>query len=44
LADGSLRLGDLITHEYPLGDYVKAIAAAAGRARTGAIKVAFRVQ
>jgi threonine dehydrogenase-like Zn-dependent dehydrogenase len=42
LADGTLRLRDLITHEFPLRDYVAAFDTALARARSGAIKVVFR--
>ena len=42
LAAGTLRLRDLITHEFPLGQYVTALATALARARSGAIKVIFR--
>jgi threonine dehydrogenase-like Zn-dependent dehydrogenase len=42
LADGTLRFRDLITHQFPLGEYVAALRAALGRPRTGAIKVVFR--
>jgi threonine dehydrogenase-like Zn-dependent dehydrogenase len=42
LADGSLRLRDLITHEFPLAEHVAALATAVRRGRTHAIKVIFR--
>jgi threonine dehydrogenase-like Zn-dependent dehydrogenase len=42
MADGTLRLRDLITHQFPLRDYVAAFDTALGRARSGAIKVVFR--
>jgi threonine dehydrogenase-like Zn-dependent dehydrogenase len=42
LADGSLRLRDLITHEFRLNEYVGAFGAALHRGRSGAIKVVFR--
>jgi L-iditol 2-dehydrogenase len=42
LADGTLRLRDVITHEFPLADYITALATSVGRARTQAIKVIFR--
>jgi threonine dehydrogenase-like Zn-dependent dehydrogenase len=42
LAEGSLRLCDLITHQFPLREYVAAFHTALARARSGAIKVVFR--
>jgi threonine dehydrogenase-like Zn-dependent dehydrogenase len=42
LADGTLRLRDLITHQFPLNEYVAAFDTALARARSGAIKVVFR--
>ena len=41
LRAGTLRMGDLVTHRFPLADYRRAFAAALGRADSGAIKVAF---
>jgi len=42
LADGTLRFRDLVTHTFPIADYVSAFDAAVRRARSGAIKVVFR--
>jgi threonine dehydrogenase-like Zn-dependent dehydrogenase len=42
LAEGSLHLRDLITHQFPLREYVAAFHTAIARHRSGAIKVAFR--
>jgi len=41
LRAGTLRVGDLVTHRFPLADYRRAFAAALGRADSDAIKVAF---
>ena len=41
LRTGTLRVGDLVTHRFPLADYRRAFAAALGRADSDAIKVAF---
>jgi threonine dehydrogenase-like Zn-dependent dehydrogenase len=42
LADGTLRLRDLITHEFPLRQYAAAFDTALHRGHSGAIKVVFR--
>jgi threonine dehydrogenase-like Zn-dependent dehydrogenase len=42
LADGSLRLRDVITHTFPLSEYVAALRVALHRRRSRAIKVTFR--
>jgi threonine dehydrogenase-like Zn-dependent dehydrogenase len=42
LADGTLRLRDLLTHQFPLREYAAAFDAALHRGRSGAIKVVFR--
>jgi len=42
LADGTLRLRDVLTHTFPLGEYVKALGVALHRGRSRAIKVIFR--
>jgi threonine dehydrogenase-like Zn-dependent dehydrogenase len=42
LAIGRLRLGDLVTHEFTLENYVAAFDACVQRANSGAIKVSFR--
>lgn len=41
VARGALRLGDLVTHRFELGDYVAAFRAATSRARSHAIKIVF---
>jgi threonine dehydrogenase-like Zn-dependent dehydrogenase len=42
LADGTLRLRDVITHTFPLAGYVEALGTALHRGRSRAIKVVFR--
>lgn len=42
LADGTLRLRELITHEFPLDDYLTALDSAVRRSSSQAIKVTFR--
>ena len=42
LADGTLRLRDIITHAFPLARYVEALGTALHRGRSRAIKVIFR--
>jgi threonine dehydrogenase-like Zn-dependent dehydrogenase len=42
LADGSLRLRDVVTHAFPLTRYVEALGTALHRGRSRAIKVVFR--
>ncbi len=41
LREGALSMGDLVTHTFPLAAHDAAFAAAFGRARSAAIKVAF---
>ncbi|HEX5273039.1 MAG TPA: hypothetical protein VFW33_21225, partial [Gemmataceae bacterium] len=42
LADGTLRLRDVITHAFPLGRYAEALGTALHRGRSRAIKVIFQ--
>jgi threonine dehydrogenase-like Zn-dependent dehydrogenase len=42
VADGTLRLRDLITHQFSLSEYVAAFDTALGRSRSRAIKVVLR--
>jgi len=42
LATGRLRFRDFVTHQFPLSAYATAFSTAVRRARSGAIKVAFR--